>query len=947
MEKLVARSDVAVPNTASPTAGVVDPQIPTPAVGVEISRPWPTPAPLASPAATPWWHLSRENAPRLFVLIWLAGALFFAARIFGQNLLFLRRLGKPGLVSHPPTLAPLKSCQAELGVNQKIRLAETGLVQSPALYGFFRPTLLLPMGTMGRFSVAELRHIFLHEMAHVKRGDPGLVWLVSLGQILHWFNPVLWFVFRRMAADRELACDELALLRAGERESRAYGETILKLVELCSRPAAVPALMGILEGNGQMTRRILMIARFKPRPRWSLLAVLLLLAVGLVTLTDAQTGVKPSTTNASTGPVLQAAPAPQNNAPASPAFGSDEILSAASFGDLEKVKALLKADPDAVFQTMENGQTALHLAASHGYKDMVELLLANKADVNAEARGGMTSLFMAAQGGYKDVVQSLLANKADVNAAYNHGTTPLHAAAASGRAEVVELLLNNKANVNARDDSGRTPLDLAEARGQKDVAELLRQHGGKNFIGDIFAATQAGDLEKVKALLAANPDLVFSKDSQGDTPLHAAAALGKPGGRRGGVAPETNYAEVAKLLLANKADVNAKDNDGNTPLHIAGRTGRKDVAESLLANKAEVNAKNSDGKTPLDLAVERENKDVAELLCASNADVNSMRKDGWTPLHRAVLNRGTDVAAVLLAHNANINAQGRDNARTPLLDAALRGKRDMVELLLTNNADVNAKDITDGKTPLHWAAIGGWKSVVALLLSNKADINIKDLAGRTPLDEAVFWYRGGVAELLMANKAEVNALDAAAMGDLERLKAVLKNNPDLVSSKDHESGRTPLHWAARNGQIDVAELLLSNKADVNAKDKEDITPLHLAGYKAMVELLLANKAQVNARSATDMTPLHVAARAGKKDAVELLLANKADINAKDNNGDTPLHMVADEGLEDMVELLLANKADVNARNAGGWTPLDPATAKNQRDVVKLLQSWIENSKKMY
>ena len=76
---------------------------------------------------------------------------------------------------------------------------------------------------------------------------------------------------------------------AGERESGRYGETILKLLELSARPAATPGLMGILEDKAQMRRRIRMIANFKQRPRWSVLAALLLLAVGLVTLTDAQT----------------------------------------------------------------------------------------------------------------------------------------------------------------------------------------------------------------------------------------------------------------------------------------------------------------------------------------------------------------------------------------------------------------------------------------------------------------------------------------------------------------------------------------------------------------------------------------------------------------------------------------------------------------------------------
>jgi hypothetical protein len=85
--------------------------------------------------------------------------------------------------------------------------------------------------------------------------------------------------------------------------------------------------------------------------------------------------------------------------------------------------------------------------------------------------------------------------------------------------------------------------------------------------------------------------------------------------------------------------------------------------------------------------------------------------------------------------------------------------------------------------------------------------------------------------------------DAAAGGDLEKVKALLKDNPNLVANKDDNldmNGGTPLYWAARLGHKDMAELLLANKADVNAKDNNDDTPLHATAYngrKDVAELL--------------------------------------------------------------------------------------------------------------
>jgi len=109
-----------------------------------------------------------------------------------------------------------------------------------------------------------------------------------------------------------------------------------------------------------------------------------------------------------------------------------EIHEAAGAGDLAKVKALLKDNPNLVFSKDNNDETPLHWAASRGHKDVAELLLANKAGVDARDNHGQTPLHAAAIGGHKDLAELLLASKAEVNGKDNAGDTPLHLAAFYG-----------------------------------------------------------------------------------------------------------------------------------------------------------------------------------------------------------------------------------------------------------------------------------------------------------------------------------------------------------------------------------------------------------------------------------------------------------------------------------------------------------------------------------
>jgi ankyrin repeat protein len=195
-------------------------------------------------------------------------------------------------------------------------------------------------------------------------------------------------------------------------------------------------------------------------------------------------------------------------------------------------------------------------------------------------------------------------------------------------------------------------------------------------------------------------------------------------------------------------------------------------------------------------------------------------------------------------------------------------------------------------------------------------------------------------EISPEGRAEDSLHEAAMNGKLDKARALLKANPDLVFSHASYGSLTPLQFAAEYGHKDVAELLLANKAEVEAKSYGDWTPLLSAvfgGHKDLVELLLKDKANVNYKEQAGRSALHVAAENGYTGIAALLLANQADVNATNRDGLTPLHLAVALGHKDLMELLLTNNADVNAKDNRSMTPLGFAVLHNYRDLAESLR----------
>jgi beta-lactamase regulating signal transducer with metallopeptidase domain len=277
----------------------------TPQVTVEIKdrAAIPTILPLANPSDLAAAETSFAVAPlqkpvlttfQKVTLLWLTVSLALLLRLALGTLWLNLRLRKHRTLPSPFLLRVFLTACEETRTRWKPRLIQTTLIESPGLFGFICPKLLLPSAIDSQLTETELRHIFLHELAHLKRGDLLTNWFMSIAHAIHWFNPIVWFLLRRMRLERELACDALALESAGPEGSRAYGETILKLLDHVKRSMPLPAMVGILEEKQTAKSRLKQIAAFKNHSSLAKFGLPLLLATVFFGLSDAQS--KPSTT---------------------------------------------------------------------------------------------------------------------------------------------------------------------------------------------------------------------------------------------------------------------------------------------------------------------------------------------------------------------------------------------------------------------------------------------------------------------------------------------------------------------------------------------------------------------------------------------------------------------------------------------------------------------------
>ena len=191
---------------------------------------------------------SRDALPWL-VEAWLLGVAFFSLRSAGGFLLLERERRKQSTVVSARVLAMCQALQRKLGMERAIRYCECKWLQAPAVIGWFRPIVLLPVTALTGLSEEQLQSIIVHELAHVQRLDPFVNVFQIAVETLLFYHPAVWWLNKRIRAEREHCCDDIAVSLCGNPVEYARALTLME--EWRSAPA-----LAMAANRGPLSQRI-------------------------------------------------------------------------------------------------------------------------------------------------------------------------------------------------------------------------------------------------------------------------------------------------------------------------------------------------------------------------------------------------------------------------------------------------------------------------------------------------------------------------------------------------------------------------------------------------------------------------------------------------------------------------------------------------------------------
>lgn len=506
--------------------------------------------------------------------------------------------------------------------------------------------------------------------------------------------------------------------------------------------------------------------------------------------------------------------------------------------------------------------------------------------------------------------------------------TQLHWAARRGDTAEVLRQLARGVPVDARDDDGRTPLmEAAEGRlaGVKMLKVLLEEGADVNICTErdrktpLFAAINAGSLDKVRCLVDAGADL-HSLDAYGQNVLCCFNS-----------AKCRDAVAILQLLVDRGADPRHVTPDGESPLRSALAGGNLAALKFLLERGV---PREQAGLSSLGWAVVLGSVDDVARELQIGGLPNPGSESGTSSWFLTFLVGDPCKSQLFLNAGADLHERIRcgDSA---MKYACAGGHAEMVRWLLSRGVDPDERD-DFGQTALIVAAEHGAADCVDALLAAGADWRAETRTKDSAITSAA---SVDVVRRLLAAGADINTISgsgypllksAVEAGNIEFVKALLELGADADVTS---TGGTPLHSAVMWDHLDVAEVLLDAGANPDAQDVDGWTPLMYARSFAGVELLLGAGADP---CIADQFGAEAIEKHSDPDIVDLLLASGATVQPRDPTCGTPLHKACRDGNVSLVRQLLDRGAHVEAMTGWRLTPTMAAAEWNHAEVVRIL-----------